>query len=94
MFICNTFGLRKAFDTLDHDILIAKLGAYEFKRDSPLLMKIYMQEYCSDDKKVHEEAPRVILINHTRDFVKLLQNNKDISNHHRSILTYMIENSR
>ena len=53
-----------------------------------------MQEYCSNDKKVHEEAPRVILINHTRDFVKLLQNNKDMSNHHRSILTYMIENSR
>ena len=35
--------LSKAFDTLTHDLLIAKLGAYGFERDSLSFMKSYLK---------------------------------------------------
>ena len=34
--------LSKAFDTLNHNLLIAKLEAYGFERDSLSLMKSYL----------------------------------------------------
>ena len=33
--------LSKAFDTMDHDLLIAKLGAYSFQEDALVFMKSY-----------------------------------------------------
>ena len=41
--------------------------------------------------KIHERALQLILNDHTSDFDKLLQNNNDSCNHHRSIRTLMIE---
>ena len=35
--------LSKAFDTLNHNLLIAKLGAYGFERDSLSFMKSYLK---------------------------------------------------
>ena len=34
--------LSKAFDTLNHDLLIAKLSAYGFDKNSLLLIKSYL----------------------------------------------------
>ena len=37
--------LSKAFDTINHDLLIAKLHAYEFSKDSLILIKSYLSNY-------------------------------------------------
>ena len=34
--------LSKAFDTINHDLLIAKLQAYEFSKESLKLIKSYL----------------------------------------------------
>ena len=36
--------LSKAFDTLNHNLFIAKLGAYGFERDSLSFMKSYLND--------------------------------------------------
>ena len=42
-YICAFFmDLSKAFDTLNHDLLIAKLGAYGFETDALRYMKSYL----------------------------------------------------
>ena len=42
-YICAIFmDLSKAFDTLNHDLLIAKLGAYGFEIDALRYMKSYL----------------------------------------------------
>ena len=42
-YICTIFmDLSKAFDTLNHDLLIAKLGAYGFETDALRYMKSYL----------------------------------------------------
>ena len=42
-YICAIFMvLSKAFDTLNHDLLIAKLGAYGFETDALRHMKSYL----------------------------------------------------
>ena len=41
-FVCAAFmDLSKAFDTMDQDLLIAKLGAYGFEEDALVFMKSY-----------------------------------------------------
>ena len=41
---CAVFiDLSKAFDTLNHDLLIAKLGAYGFETDALRYMKSYLK---------------------------------------------------
>ena len=41
-FVCTIFmDLSKAFGTMDHDLLIAKLGAYGFQEDALIFMKSY-----------------------------------------------------
>ena len=41
-FVCTMLMyLSKAFDTMDHDLLIAKLGAYSFQEDALVFMKSY-----------------------------------------------------
>ena len=43
-YICAFFmDLSKAFDTLNHDLLIAKLGAYGFETDTLRYMKSYLK---------------------------------------------------
>ena len=43
-YICAIFmDLSKAFDTLNHDLLIAKLGAYGFETDALRYMKSYLK---------------------------------------------------
>ena len=37
--------LSKAFDTINHDLLIAKLHAYEFSKDSLILIKSYLSNH-------------------------------------------------
>ena len=41
--------------------------------------------------KVHERSLRMISDDYSSDFEELLDNNNDISNHHRNIQTLMIE---
>ena len=42
-YICTIFmDLSKAFGTLNHDLLIAKLGAYEFETDALRFMESYL----------------------------------------------------
>ena len=42
-YICAIFmDLSKAFDTLNHDSLIVKLGAYKFETDALRYMKSYL----------------------------------------------------
>ena len=41
--------------------------------------------------KIHEQALRLILNDHTSDFDTLLQSNNDTCNHHRKIQTLMID---
>ena len=36
--------LSKVFDTLNHNLLIAKLGAYGFERESLSFMKSYLKD--------------------------------------------------
>ena len=41
--VCAMFmDLAKAFDTMNHDLLIAKLGAYDFQKDALPFMKSYL----------------------------------------------------
>ena len=41
-FVCAMFlDLSKAFDAVDHDLLIAKLGAYSFQEDALVFIKGY-----------------------------------------------------
>ena len=41
--VCLTFlDLSKTFETMNHDILIAKLGAYGFQKDALSFMKSYL----------------------------------------------------
>ena len=41
-FVCVIFmDLSNAFDTMDHDLLIAKLEAYGFQEDALVFMKSY-----------------------------------------------------
>ena len=43
-YICAIFmNISKAFDTLNHDLLIAKLGAYGFETDALRYMKSYLK---------------------------------------------------
>ena len=42
--------LSKAFDTINHDLLIAKLHAYEFSKESLILIKIYLSNRCQRTK--------------------------------------------
>ena len=42
-FVCAMFiDLSKVFDTMNHDLLIAKLGAYGFQKDALSFMKSYL----------------------------------------------------
>ena len=49
--------------------------------------------FCSrtSNNMIHERALRVILGDDSSDFEFLLQNNKDICSHHKSIQSLMIE---
>ena len=40
--------LSKAFDTLNHDLLLAKLNAYGFDKQSLLLIKSYLTNRCME----------------------------------------------
>ena len=41
-FVCVIFMyLSKALDTMNHDLLIAKLGAYDFQKDALVFMESY-----------------------------------------------------
>ena len=42
--------LSKAFDILDHDLLIAKLEAYGFETDALRYMKIYLTKQKAKSK--------------------------------------------
>ena len=42
--------LSKVFDTIDHDLLIAKLGAYGFQEDALVFMKSY---FTNRQQRVH-----------------------------------------
>ena len=39
---CNTYEHLKAFDTIDHDFLMAKLGMYGFETASLTLIKSHL----------------------------------------------------
>ena len=42
-FVCTMFmDLSKAFDTMNHDLMIAKSGAYDFQKDALSFMKSYL----------------------------------------------------
>ena len=44
-FVCAMFMvLSKTFDTVDHDLLLSKLGAYGFEEDA----LVFMKNYCTD----------------------------------------------
>ena len=44
IFICGVFmDLSKAFDTMDHDLLIGKFGAYGFQEDALVFMKAILR---------------------------------------------------
>ena len=44
-FVCAMFmDLTKAFDTMNYDLLIAKLGAYSFQKDALSFMKSYLMK--------------------------------------------------
>ena len=44
-YVCAIFmDLSKAFDTLNHNLLIVKSGAYGFERDSLSFMKSYLKD--------------------------------------------------
>ena len=63
--------LSKAFETLNHNLLIAKLGAYGFERDSLSFMKSYLKDrqqqvgvnnnFSSSGKKIAGVPQRLIL---------------------------------
>ena len=48
-FVCAMFiDLSKAFDTMNHDFLIAKLGAYGFQKDALSFMKSYLRKDANE----------------------------------------------
>ena len=50
-FVCVMFmDLSKAFDTMDHDLLIVKLGAYDFQENALVFMKSY---FTNRKQRVH-----------------------------------------
>ena len=50
-FVCAIFmDLSKAFDTLNHDLLITKWGAYGFQEDALIFMKSYFTNRQQGDR--------------------------------------------
>ena len=54
-FVCAIFmNLSKTFDAINHELLIAKLGAYVFQKDALSFTKIYLmkrqQRICVNSK--------------------------------------------
>ena len=66
-----SMGLSKAFGTLNHNLLITKLGAHGFERDSLSVMKSYLNDrqqrvrvnnnFCSWEKIIAGVPPGSIL---------------------------------
>ena len=49
--------LSKAFDCLNHDLLLAKLHAYGFSKTSLALIRSYLKKDGSGQKSIHRLAP-------------------------------------
>ena len=41
--------LSRVFDTTNHELLIAKLHAYDFTRESPLITLSYISDRCQHE---------------------------------------------
>ena len=95
-FVCAIFmDLSKAFDTMNHDLLIAKLGAYGFQEDALVFMKSYFtnrkQLVCVNSnfrmwEKIISGVPQGLILGHLLfniflNDLFLFVENSDLSNY-------------
>ena len=82
--------LNRLIDSQKRFLIFNSIIKLQFHK-CPLIWMFCFGTSSNMISKIHKWALRLILNDHTGDFVSLLQSNNDTCNHHRNIQTLMVE---